>query len=101
MGRNDSPKLITTHLINCRGAERERGLRGGDEISLPVLNAGLEEPVIVRTFNDGRSEPLCRYFEIRGGPEQRASYGTGDKEGVCRAPDEGKFGRCPYFKDKD
>jgi hypothetical protein len=82
-------KVITSHLINCRGTQTEKQAAGvgrrGQGISLPVLDSRLTEPAVIRTFENGRSEPLCRYFD--------------SQDGSCTAGLYGRYDKCIYVRD--
>jgi len=54
MAENDLLRLVGSHVIQCSGADHD---------GKPVLLEGRPEQVIVKLYENGKTEPLCRYFE--------------------------------------
>ena len=84
-------KLINFHGFGCRGIETEEqsesmrgdGGRGRQlPVLLPVLDQRDAEPVVILTYEDGSTLPLCRHFDV--------------ENGSCEAGKYYRRAKCPY-----
>ena len=53
--KDDIVKLIETYSLSCRGIKPDN--------KIPALSKRRAESIIVKTYENGRTIPLCRYFQ--------------------------------------
>ena len=71
-------KMISTHEFKCRGFEE---IKFGNEKRRPILPEGDSVSVLLKTYEDGSTFPLCGFFN--------------EKTGKCGV--DNNYSNCPYL----